>query len=264
MFKVIACDLDGTLLDAHHGVGALSSDVIRAVVARGVRFVIATGRHVSDAAGFCAQIGIASELITCNGARVHDASGQVTYRQDLPAELVRELSHPALARGSVINLFTDDEWLIDRELARPHIPAAANSLGCRIHDPQAIDRDGIAKLFYIGVPSVLLEIERDLRSSFGDRIHIAFSLDDCLEVMAPGVNKGRALAAILEAEGISPAECLAFGDGMNDVEMLQVAGKAVVMGNASPRVKAALPALEVIGSHRDEAMAHYVRRLYQL
>ena len=264
MFKVIACDLDGTLLDAHHRVGDVTRDVIRAVVDRGVRFIIATGRHFSDAAGFCAQLGIASDVITCNGARVHAASGEVTYRQDLSAALVRELAHPALARGSVINLFTDDEWLIDRELLRPHIPAAANGLGCRIHDPRTVDREGIAKLFYIGLPSVLLDIERDLVASFGDRINTAFSLDDCLEVMAPAVSKGRALAAMLEALGVSPAECLAFGDGMNDLEMLQLAGKGIVMGNASARVKAALPAVEVIGSHRDEAMAHYVRRIYQL
>jgi Cof subfamily protein (haloacid dehalogenase superfamily) len=263
MFKLIACDLDGTLLDAHHRVGRLSAETIRAVVARGVKFVIATGRHIGQIGAIREQIGIHSDVITCNGARVHDESGQVTYRQDLDLDLVRELSHPALARDSVVNLYTDHEWLADRAATRPSA-VPLDGFHYRIHDPEALHGHGIAKLFYMAAPAVLLDIERDLLLAYGDRITLAFSLDDCLEVTAPAVNKGQALAALLETNGISPAECLAFGDGMNDIQMLQVAGKALVMGNASPRVKTALPHLETIGSNTDEAMAHYLRRLYQL
>jgi Cof subfamily protein (haloacid dehalogenase superfamily) len=263
MFKLIACDLDGTLLDAHHRVGRLSADTIRAVTALGVKFVIATGRHISQIGAIRDQIGLRSNVITCNGARVHDESGQVTYRQDLDPDLVRELSHPSLARDSMVNLYTDHEWLADRAATRPSV-VPLDGFHCRILDPETLRGDGIAKVFYIGDPALLLEIERDLQLAYRDRITLAFSLDDCLEVTAPAVNKGQALAALLETNGISPAECLAFGDGMNDIQMLQLAGKALVMGNASPRVKAALPGLETIGSNADEAMAHYLRRLYQL
>lgn len=261
-YKVIACDLDGTLLDGHHRVGSFSAAMVRAVVDRGVRFVIATGRHYREVTGVRAQLGVDGDLIACNGARVHDATGRVTYRQDLPAELVRELCHPALVRGTMLNVYTDDEWLVDHIVPRPQ-GAIDTGLAHRIVSPW-ITPEGVAKVFYIGELPALHAIERDLQSQFADRVSYAYSLADCLEVTAANVDKGHALAAWLDGHGFTPADCLAFGDGMNDLQMLRLAGKALVMGNASPRVIAALPGLEVIGSHRDEAMAHYLQQLYQL
>jgi Cof subfamily protein (haloacid dehalogenase superfamily) len=261
-YKVIACDLDGTLLDGHHQVGSFSAAMVRAVTARGVNFVIATGRHYREVARVRAQLGVPGDLIACNGARVHDASGRVTYRQDLSADLVRELGHPALVRSTMLNAYTDDEWLVDHLVPRPSGPIDTG-ISNRIIAPW-VAPDGVAKVFYIGEPRVLRDIERDLQTEFGDRISYAYSLEDCLEVTAAGVNKGRALAAWLAANGLSPADCIAFGDGMNDVQMLQLAGAARVMGNASPRVREALPGIEPIGSHRDEAMAHYIQALFAL
>lgn len=261
-YKVIACDLDGTLLDEHHQVGSFSAAMVRAVVARGVRFVIATGRHYREVTRIRAQLGVPGDLIACNGARVHDAAGQVTYRQDLPGDLVRELGHPALVRGTMMNAYTDDEWLVDHLVPRP-AGVIDTGFANRVVDPWTAP-DGVAKVFYIGQPRALQDIERDLNASFADRISYAYSLEDCIEVTAAGVHKGRALAAWLAGNGLSPADCLAFGDGMNDVQMLQLAGTARLMGNASPRVREALPGIEAIGSHRDEAMAHYLQQLYQL
>jgi len=261
-YKVIACDLDGTLLDGHHRVGRFSAAIVRAVVDRGVRFVIATGRHYREVTAIRAQLGVAGDLIACNGARVHDTAGHVTYRQDLPPEMVAELGHPALVRGTMLNVYTDEEWLVDHVVPRPQ-GAIDTGLAHRIVSPWRAP-PGVAKVFYIGELPALQAIERDLQTEFGDRVSYAYSLADCLEVTAANVHKGRALAAWLEGNGVTPAECLAFGDGMNDLQMLRLAGKALVMGNASPRVKAALPELEVIGSHRDEAMAHYLQQLYDL
>jgi Cof subfamily protein (haloacid dehalogenase superfamily) len=262
-YKVIACDLDGTLLDAHHRLASFSIAMVRAVVARGVRFVIATGRHLQEVAAIRAELGVPGDLITCNGARVHDAANRLIYRQDVPADLVRELAHPAIARGAMINVYTEDEWLVDHLEPRPH-GAVSTGVNARIVDPSQLASHDVAKLFYIAAPRVLEDIERDVQARFGDRISYAYSLEDCLEITAAGVTKGRALAAWLAAQGLTPADCIAFGDGMNDLQMLQLAGKALVMGNASPRVRAALPGIEAIGSHRDEAMAHYIQALYQL
>jgi Cof subfamily protein (haloacid dehalogenase superfamily) len=264
LYNVIACDLDGTLLNPDHRVGRFTIETIRAVVERGVNFVIATGRHLRECAEIRAQLGIAGDLITCNGARVHDAAEQVIYRSDLPVDVVRELVDPALARGCMINLYTDDEWLLSHHVPRQHDPSTETRFRFRLTEVRALAGEGIAKLFYIGEPSVLAEIERDLVSRFGDRVSLAFSLDDALEVTGAGVNKGRALSAMLEAKGVDPSACLAFGDGMNDIQMLQVAGKALLMGNAGARAREALPGIEIIGRNADEAMAHYVSQLYRL
>ncbi|MEN2908208.1 Pyridoxal phosphate phosphatase YigL [Mannheimia haemolytica] len=84
----------------------------------------------------------------------------------------------------------------------------------------------------------------------------------CLEVMAKGVCKANALAELVKLRGYTLADCIAFGDGMNDVEMLSLAGKGCLMGNADPRLKAVLPNNEVIGFNKDEAVASYLRATF--
>lgn len=76
--------------------------------------------------------------------------------------------------------------------------------------------------------------------------------------MDAGVSKGHALEAIAKMKGYQLKDCIAFGDGMNDLEMLSMAGKGLVMGSAHHKVKTALPDHEVIGCCDDQAVAHYL------
>lgn len=103
-----------------------------------------------------------------------------------------------------------------------------------------------------------MTFENKLREAFGDKLNIAFSTPWCLEVMSAGVSKGDALHAVAQSLDLSLENCIAFGDGMNDVEMLSMAGKGLVMGTSHHKVKAALPENEVIGSNEDDAVAHYL------
>lgn len=80
--------------------------------------------------------------------------------------------------------------------------------------------------------------------------------------MAGGVSKGHALEAVAKILGHSLQDCIAFGDGMNDAEMLSMAGKGCIMAGAHQRLKDQYPHLEVIGSNTDDAVPHYLRKLY--
>jgi hydroxymethylpyrimidine pyrophosphatase-like HAD family hydrolase len=80
----------------------------------------------------------------------------------------------------------------------------------------------------------LLTVEAKLHQALGDHAYITFSADNCLEVMAPGVSKGHALQLVLDELAIDTADCLAFGDGQNDIELLQTVGHPRVMANAHP------------------------------
>ncbi|WP_337223020.1 HAD-IIB family hydrolase, partial [Vibrio alginolyticus] len=83
--------------------------------------------------------------------------------------------------------------------------------------------DGIAKIFFTHPAQDherLVVFENKLREQFGDKLNIAFSTPWCLEVMSAGVSKGHALQAVAETLGLTLENCIAFGDGMNDVEML--------------------------------------------
>lgn len=108
----------------------------------------------------------------------------------------------------------------------------------------------------------LLPLEQAINARWGDRVNVSFSTLTCLEVMAGGVSKGHALEAVAQAMGYSLKECIAFGDGMNDAEMLTMAGKGCIMGNAHQRLKDLYPELEVIGINADNAVPHYLRDLF--
>ena len=78
-------------------------------------------------------------------------------------------------------------------------------------------------------------------------------------MVCAGVSKGDALQAVAESLGLTLDNCIAFGDGMNDVEMLSMAGKGLIMGTAHEKVMHALPNNEVIGSNADDAVPHYLQ-----
>jgi len=80
--------------------------------------------------------------------------------------------------------------------------------------------------------------------------------------MAGGVSKGHALDQVAKTLGYSLLDAISFGDGMNDKEMLTMAGKGCIMSNSHQRLKDLLPELEVIGTNADEAVARWLRKMY--
>ncbi len=117
-------------------------------------------------------------------------------------------------------------------------------------------------MFYSGEHEVLQTLEAQLLARYGDSLSIAFSLPSCLEVMAKGVNKGNAVQAVLAQNGLRLDEAVAFGDGMNDYEMLAMVGLGVVMDNAHDRLKTALPDNPRTLTADEEGVAHYLDRLF--
>ncbi len=105
-------------------------------------------------------------------------------------------------------------------------------------------------------------MEDAINARWGDRVNVSFSFPTCLEVMAGGVSKGHALEEVAKIIGYTLQECIAFGDGMNDLEMLSMAGKGCIMRDAHQRLKDMLPELEVIGSNVDNAVPHYLRKMF--
>lgn len=109
---------------------------------------------------------------------------------------------------------------------------------------------------------LLVDLQQRIQRRWQDKVNVTFSLRSCLEVMAGEVSKGEALKQVAALHGYIADDCIAFGDGMNDREMLTVAGKGCIMQNAHQLLKDALPHMEVIGSNSDDAVARYLRNKY--
>lgn len=261
LHKLIVCDLDGTLLTPEHRLGEYSRSVLSRLRDMGVEVMLASGRHFQDIRLFSEQLGGNGCLISSNGAAVHDRQARLVHHTALDPDCVGFLIGDAAFRGVHVNVYRSNDWLVERAepaLLRYHL---ASGFRYQVTDLSAMEPDDVLKVFFFGEPSELKGLERLILERFGDRLCTTFSLPVTLEVMARGVSKGAALARVAESMGIALAEVMAFGDGMNDQEMLGIVGTGIRMANADPRLKAALPHLEEIGSNRDESVARYLDAL---
>ncbi|KAA0011233.1 Cof-type HAD-IIB family hydrolase [Billgrantia pellis] len=261
---LIVSDLDGTLLDANHDLHSETVETLRLLAQSGHHLAFASGRHYRDMRAFRDRLGVPVHVISTNGAYVHDPAGELMISRHLEAELARELI--ALERHDSVrlNLYLEDEWLIDAPEPRLLAYHAHTGFGYRVVEPHRLDGDGVGKVLYIGEPERLARLEATIRVRHGERLHVTYSTVNSLEIMAGGVNKGTALKALLATLGIARERCLAFGDNLNDTEMLAHAGEAHVMANAHPELAGRVPDAHRIGHHAEIAVARHLRERFAL
>lgn len=264
-YRLVVCDLDGTLLNDDHRLGAHSRAVLSALQDRGVQILLASGRHYQDIQCIAEQLGSQGGLISSNGALAHDRQDQLTHCHPIAPDCLDFLLRDPVFGRAHVNLYRVDGWLV--ETPKPLLLRYHQDSGFvyRVVDFATLDEEPVLKVFYYAEdPDYLQDLERQILDRYGDQLDITYALPVVLEVMAKGVSKGEVLADMVQRLGLDAADVIAFGDGRNDLEMLRYAGKGILMANADPRLKAALPDLEVIGSNSDESVATYLRALFEL
>ncbi|MEZ8826697.1 Cof-type HAD-IIB family hydrolase [Vibrio amylolyticus] len=262
-FNIVASDLDGTLLAPNHKLSDFTKQTLKELHEKGLTFVFATGRHHVDVAGIREQVGIPAYMVTSNGARVHDQNDQLMYSKNVPEHLIQPVIDLVKQDPDImIHMYRNDEWLLNKEdeiLKNFH---DESGFSYTVFDVDNAPVDGIAKIFVTHPDhdhDYLVPYEDKLNELFGEETNVAFSTPWCLEVMAAEVSKGEALDVVAKSINQSLNNCIAFGDGMNDVEMLSMAGLGLVMGTSHHKVMDALPENPVIGSNADDAVAHYLK-----
>jgi len=243
--KLIAVDLDGTLLNSRSELSRANQEALAEAAARGVEIVVVTGRRYHSAWPFVAQIPCPVTLISSNGARIGTSTGDVFRRDFLPRAVARRVLEIALEHRPYTVLIFD---VAGRGQVVMHHDAAAesplawyrrNSPDCLLQVPDlpAALREDPIQVMFGGPPDRMEPIEPLLRASpAATSVHLTWtryltrhvSILDC---MTRGCTKGRALALWSERSGISPSQVMAIGDNYNDFEMLEFAGHPILMGN---------------------------------
>jgi len=263
MRHLIATDLDGTLLNDRQGLDDITIQTFRALDASGHVIALATGRHYIDVQGIRELLGINAFIVSANGARIHDTLDQAIYQKNIPAQLTRELLQLTLEYDIMPQVFTPTEWLVDRPTAM--LWGHHNSrFQYRLEDLSRFDGENVEKILLFGKPEVLAQIEAAIHLKYPNHVAaLAYTDARCLEIMAPGVSKGVALQMLMEKLEIDAPQVLAFGDNLNDVEMLRVAGRPHVMENAHPRLFELFPDAAHIGHNDKAAVAHALKGLLE-
>lgn len=266
-FQAVVSDLDGTLLTHQHIIGNYSAETIRRLEDRGIDIILASGRNHADVLHILRKIQAKRAImITSNGARIHDIHGQLLYHNNLPEDIAFNLMNLTYDPQRVIlNTYQDDGWFINIDLKQLRKYHKDSGFDYQVIDFSRHHGRGTEKVFFIGKTAAdLAPIEQTIEQLYGETVSMTYSTPICLEIMNKGVNKAKALAYWLQDRTYELSDCIAFGDGMNDIEMLTEVGRGCVMYNADQRVKKALSHLQHIGSNRDESVAAYLRALFNL
>ncbi|MDB4865792.1 MAG: hypothetical protein JWR03_125 [Cohnella sp.] len=260
MVKLVALDIDGTLLNREGEITARTRKAIGDLRKAGVEFTLCTGRNFPLVRRYAEELEITLPFATCNGAEIRRLGGEVLERRPISSELAEQTYRILSKHDALFDIYWDDrividnkkkhlqrlityyrtvrnidreyEALLEQEIQQPYMFEA--------HDRKAWlasgEPDAIEKFFVMEQRSDRLEsMFQELRQLPG--ILVTTSHHTTLEINHASADKGKALSEIADSCGFAPEEVAAVGDGMNDVSMFAYAGISVAMGNASEQVK---------------------------
>ena len=239
MYKLIAIDLDGTLLTDELKITPDTVAAIQKVVESGVVVTIATGRMFPSAKQFAQQLGINVPLITYQGAIIKDVNEkEVMYERLVTPTIAQKLVEIASEKNVHIQVYQDDILYVTSDNDKIQAYAREADVSYTIV-PNLSDlaKKGFTKILFIEEPNVLDTLQVELRALFGTEAHIVKSKTTYLEVTHPEANKGSALLHLANELGIHRSEIIGLGDNHNDLDLIATAGLGIAMGNAVKELK---------------------------
>lgn len=249
MIRLLAIDVDGTLLDSSGHMPPANRDAIHEAVARGIHVALVTGRSYPFARPVADGLPDSLTLIVSSGAVERAMDGTTLARRLLNREVARRVltsTRPYRDAAALVFDRDRDRQILFETMDWEHPGRKAywrRNQGLITHAPSledALDEDPI-ELMFNGYVDLVRPLARRLQDEAAD---FAVSLTEyearnfsLVDITAPDATKGRALAWRAQQLGVERAEVMAVGDNFNDIEMLEFAGTAIVMGNAVDSLK---------------------------
>lgn len=266
-FQAIALDLDGTLLDSRRAIRPASLAALVEAQRRGMKVLVATGRHHEATRAYQHQLALTTPAICCNGAYLYDFQGETLLpAAALHPEDVAELLRLARTAGLAAKLYTSEAMTY--EVLDAHIGKFI-AWGESLPEPlrPRIDRVEKYETLLAEKPNIwrfalFSESDTTLRAfaqALRDmpRVQGEFSEQNLLDITPAGYCKGKRLTEWAAGAGIPMENVIAFGNYHNDVSMIRAAGLGVAMGNSEPDVKASAD-LVAPGGNDSDAIAEIV------
>jgi len=260
--KLLALDLDDTLLDSGLRISSDCVAAIQAARAQGVRVTLSTGRMYQSALPYAQQLEIDVPLITYQGAWVKNSqTEEILYYKPLTYELSKKTMEFFREIGVHYHSYYNDELCMEQLSEEGNYYSRLAGVKPLIVADliAALDKNEAMKIMAItDNQKVLLEMESELKFRFGQSLYITRSKPGFLEIMSRQASKANALQVIANHYGIDRKEVMAVGDSYNDIDMIEWAGLGVAMGNAFDPVKEA--ADFVTTTNEEAGVAEAIRR----
>ncbi len=265
MFKYVALDFDGTLLNEHHHITPRTVKVLKKLQESGIIIILCSGRNISQM-NFVAEKIEADKydtyIVSDNGGvitELKDGVRKVLRNSKFKQSELKEIFKVVDGKTKTLVAFNDGKRYLHklnisemirayrsfREVSKVGLPKEASKILCI---------DEVSK-----VEKIYESVKVDVHAKF-PHLNVFRSVPRLIEITPEGSTKGDGLKIIFEREGWNLEELIVMGDGENDISMFQVAGHAVAMGNAFDTVKA--EADVICGTNDDEGVAEYLEQIY--
>lgn len=273
-YKMIAIDLDGTLLSPRNEVTKRTKDAVHKALSAGLLVCFATGRNWTESRTVIEAVEHYASAVFAGGAMVVDTGRDLTlHRMMMDPALAAELCAHLEAEGHAVMALQDTvaagvDYLVTGDAALND--ATTQWMAITRATVRRVSRLGghqHAFTIRVGIVAAREDVQASVKSlteKFGERIVLhsiyvpAYGVE-VMEVFDPAVNKWQGILHVARRHGIAPEEIIAVGDDVNDLPMLRNAGLGVAMGNARPEIQAV--AKRVIGTNAEDGLAEFLEEL---
>lgn len=239
-FKLVAIDLDDTLLGPDKRVGPANREALDRLASLGCEIILASGRRHQNMLPFSRELGLDGYIVSCQGAAArHVRTGQFLHHAPLDPVSAAEVVHLGLERRVTVMYWSSQgicasdrsPWVQRYEAdCRDPVPLA---------DVREVTHRPAEKIIWAAEPPLIASLAPQIARRYAGRLNVIVTDDWFLEFTSPAATKAAGVAAVAGSMGLEPEEVLAFGDGNNDVPMLEWAGLGVAMSHARPGAKSA-------------------------
>lgn len=266
VYKIIACDLDETLLSLDNTVSEKNTKAIQAADKLGVKFVLSTGRGYATVQKTLKEIGLYDKadeyVITFNGGAVVENKGnKLLHFKPITFDFASDMYKKGLEYDVGMHVYTQEEVyvynLIEEE--RKHLETKMEVIEIFEDNIDFLKGQEIVKILYMNTDVPYLnKIEKEVAHLTEDS-DVSYSSNRYLEFNAKGVNKGSALTFLADHLGVNIDETIAIGDNYNDLAMLETAGLSVGVQNMVPALKEKVDYVSK-ASHEEDAIHEVIEK----
>lgn len=241
MIRLIATDMDDTLLNADSDLTPRTLDALRRAMDAGVMVSLSSGRMPESMLPFAERIGVNAPMILFNGALIYDHRTDTTlFSNPIPADIALGVAKMIESMGIYLQIYPGKGYYCNRRTEHTDryeasIRVPCTELGVPVSEWM---QGGMIKMLAIATPEVIDAAQKELQKAFPKGVNFMKSKAHYLEIVGEGIDKGSAIRVLAEKLGLSTDEIMAFGDGQNDASMIAAAGLGVAMENAVAESKA--------------------------
>ena len=245
-YKLFAFDMDGTILTSDKKITPVTAAKLDELSRRGVYVVVSTGRGLAELVDYKKEFQAVSYGILISGGIVYDfKAAQILSIHPVQENLILELIDAGIDEGAMIHLLTLTDSITSQkyisQMEKFHMgiyQPMFERICTRCDDFKKFVRDNPNKVLKVNLYHTTPESrDRNVERMKNSGLNLVFAEGTALEASPKNISKGSGLRELCDVLKISVEECVAIGDGFNDLEILQMAGVGVAMGNARDEVK---------------------------